>query len=184
MFSYKRLPTIENQISLIPESLNDIKNKEVRIGKQIVQIDDEDKFQNSKKAKELTQKLFKDIKSNLKNDVSPEEMTIQYLTHTVESLMAQVQELKAQKEFKPTNVNETILYESYQMNESLKYEIERMYAKQYRLKQMLKQKENEINTLQTNDTSSLISENRTLKAENKELKMYLRKVINLKPKRN
>ena len=185
MFSqYKRLTTYNDEVSLIPETLNELKNKEVRVGKEIIPVDDEQKFQETKKAKELTQKLFKDIKSNLKNDVSPEEMTIQYLTHTVESLMAQVQELKAQKEFKPTNVNEAILYESYQINESLKHEIERMYAKQYRLKQMLKQKENEINTLQTNDLSTLLAENRTLKAENKELKMYLRKVINLKPKRN
>ena len=129
---------------------------------------------------------FNDIKTNINNDISPEQMTIQYLTHTVETLMAQVQELKAQKEFintTKTNVNEEVLYQNYMMNESLKYEIERMYVKQYRLKQLLQQKEKEIQMIQTNDTSNLIAENRTLKTENQQLKMYLRKIINVKPKR-
>ena len=188
MFSqYKRLTTYNDEVSLIPETLNELKNKEVRVGKEIIPVDDEQKFQETKKAKELTQKLFKDIKNSIKTDLSPEQMTIQYLTHTVESLMAQVQ---AQKEFinstktKPSNVNEQILYQNYMMIESLKHEIERMYSKQYRLKQMLQQKEKEINSLIKNDTSNLISENRRLKAENQQLKMYLRKVINVKPKRS
>ena len=47
----------------------------------------------------------------------------------------------------------------------------------------LQQKEKEINSIQTNDTSNLLEENRRLKAENQQLKMYLRKVINVKPKR-
>ena len=188
MFSqYKRLTTYNDEVSLIPETLNELKNKEVRVGKEIIPVDDEQKFQETKKAKELTQKLFKDIKNSIKTDLSPEQMTIQYLTHTVESLMAQVQ---AQKEFinstktKPSNVNEQILYQNYMMIESLKHEIERMYSKQYRLKQMLQQKEKEIQMIQSNDTSNLISENRKLKAENQQLKMYLRKVINVKPKRS
>ena len=185
MFSqYKRLTTYNDEVSLIPETLNELKNKEVRVGKEIIPVDDEQKFQETKKAKELTQKLFKDIKNSIKTDLSPEQMTIQYLTHTVESLMAQVQELKAQKQFKPLNVNEQILYQNYMMIESLKHEIERMYSKQYRLKQMLQQKEKEINSLIKNDTSSILEENRRLKAENQQLKMYLRKVINVKPKRN
>ena len=188
MFSqYKRLTTYNDEVSLIPETLNELKNKEVRVGKEIIPVDDEQKFQETKKAKELTQKLFKDIKNSIKTDLSPEQMTIQYLTHTVESLMAQVQ---AQKEFinstktKPSNVNEQILYQNYMMIESLKHEIERMYSKQYRLKQMLQQKEKEINSLIKNDTSNLLEENRRLKAENQQLKMYLRKVINVKPKRS
>ena len=185
MFSqYKRLTTYNDEVSLIPETLNELKNKEVRVGKEIIPVDDEQKFQETKKAKELTQKLFKDIKNSIKTDLSPEQMTIQYLTHTVESLMAQVQ---AQKEFinsTKTNVNEQILYQNYMMIESLKHEIERMYSKQYRLKQMLQQKEKEIQMIQSNDTSNLISENRKLKAENQQLKMYLRKVINVKPKRS
>ena len=188
MFSqYKRLTTYNDEVSLIPETLNELKNKEVRVGKEIIPVDDEQKFQETKKAKELTQKLFKDIKNSIKTDLSPEQMTIQYLTHTVESLMAQVQELKAQKEFvnsTKTNVNEQILYQNYMMIESLKHEIERMYSKQYRLKQMLQQKEKEINSLIKNDTSSILEENRRLKAENQQLKMYLRKVINVKPKRS
>ena len=191
MFSqYKRLTTYNDEVSLIPETLNELKNKEVRVGKEIIPVDDQQKFQETKKAKELTQKLFKDIKNSIKTDLSPEQMTIQYLTHTVESLMAQVQELKAQKEFmnstktNPSNVNEQILYQNYMMIESLKHEIERMYSKQYRLKQMLQQKEKEINSLIKNDTSNLLEENRRLKAENQQLKMYLRKVINVKPKRN
>ena len=58
MFQYKRLTTYNDEVSLIPETLNELKNKEFRVGKEIIPVDDEQKFNETKKAKELTQKLF------------------------------------------------------------------------------------------------------------------------------